>query len=79
MALDTALDDELVRQGRVYEIVHLVNTRRKEAGLELTDRIRLSLPAADRDLLDYRDWIAAETLAISVDTAPGDQAVFERA
>ena len=79
VALDTTLDDELVRQGRVYEIVHLVNTMRKEAGLELTDRIRLSLPAGDNDLLDYRDWIAAETLAISVDTAPGDQAVFERA
>jgi hypothetical protein len=52
---------------------------RKEAGLELTDRIRLSLPAADKDLLGYRDWIAAETLAISVDITPGDQAVFEPA
>ncbi len=79
VALDTTLDDELVRQGRVHEIVHLVNTMRKEAGLELTDRIRLSLPAADEDLLGYRDWIAAETLAISVDLAPVEQAVFERA
>jgi isoleucyl-tRNA synthetase len=79
VALDTTLDDELIRQGRVQEIVHLVNTMRKEAGLELTDRIRLWLPAADQDLLDYRDWIAAETLAISVGTAPVEQAVFEPA
>jgi isoleucyl-tRNA synthetase len=79
VALDTTLDDELVRQGRVYEIVHLVNTMRKEAGLELTDRIRLSLPAADKDLLDYQDWICAETLAVTLDVGPGDQAVFDRA
>jgi isoleucyl-tRNA synthetase len=79
VALDTALDDELVRQGRVYEIVHLVNTMRKEAGLELTDRIKLSLPESDKDLLDFRDWISAETLAVSLDLGPGDQVAFDRA
>ena len=31
---------------------------RKEAGLELTDRISLSLPADDADLLAHEDWIA---------------------
>ncbi len=79
VALDTALDAELVRRGRVYEVVHQVNTMRKEAGLELTDRIKLSLPAADADLLDYRDWIRAETLAVSLDVTPGDQVVLDRA
>jgi len=79
VALDTTLDDELVRRGRVYEVVHLVNTMRKEAGLELTDRIKLSLPAADEDLLTYRDWIAAETLAVSLDLTAGDRVVFDRA
>jgi isoleucyl-tRNA synthetase len=79
VALDTTLDDELVRRGRVYEVVHLVNTMRKEAGLELTDRIKLSLPAADQDLLEYRDWIAAETLAVSLDLTAGGQVVFDRA
>ncbi len=41
VALDTTLDDELRRQGRVYELIHLVNTMRKEAGLGLSDRIAL--------------------------------------
>ncbi|HEY7146792.1 MAG TPA: isoleucine--tRNA ligase [Streptosporangiaceae bacterium] len=79
VALDTTLDDELARKGRVYDLVHRVNTMRKEAGLELTDRIKLSLPAADEDLLAHRDWIAAETLAVSIDLTPGDRVTFDRA
>ncbi len=58
VALDTALDDELLREGRVYELIHQINTMRKEAGLGLSDRIVLSLPSSDADLLGYRDWIA---------------------
>jgi isoleucyl-tRNA synthetase len=67
VALDTQLDDELLREGRVYDLIHEVNTMRKEAGLELTDRIRLAVPAASADLLAHSDWIARETLAISVE------------
>jgi len=79
VALDTTLDDELRREGRVFEIIHQVNTMRKDAGLGLQDRIRLSLPAADSDLLGYQDWMAGEVLAVSVDLAPGSQITFERA
>ena len=67
IALDTHLDDELLREGRVYDLIHEVNTMRKEAGLELTDRIRLGLPEGSADLLGYSDWIARETLAVSVE------------
>jgi hypothetical protein len=38
---------------------------RREAGLELTDRIRLTIPEAD--LLAYADRIQEETLAVSVE------------
>ena len=69
VALDLHLDDELVRAGRVYDLIHGVNTMRKEAGLELTDRIRLTIPEADADLLEHSDWIARETLAVAI--APG--------
>jgi len=72
VALDLALDDELEREGRVYELIHAVNTMRKQAGLELTDRIRLTIPETDADLLAYEDWIARETLAVSVD-ADGEE------
>ena len=67
VALDTAVDDELAREGRVYELIHRVNSMRKDAGLELTDRITLTLPAADADLLEHADWIARETLADRVE------------
>src|SRR5919206_269520 len=57
VAITTELDDELRREGRRNELVHRVNTMRKDAGLELTDRIRLTLPVADADLLEqHADW-----------------------
>jgi isoleucyl-tRNA synthetase len=79
VALDTTLDDELRREGRVYELIHQVNTMRKKRGLGLSDRIVLWLPASDSDLLGYRDWIAAEVLATSVDLGPVDQVSFDPA
>jgi isoleucyl-tRNA synthetase len=68
VAMTTELDDELRREGRVYELIHRVNTMRKDAGLELTDRIRLTLPAEDADLLEHVDWIKEEVLATDVAT-----------
>jgi Domain of unknown function (DUF5915) len=39
---------------------------RKEAGLEITDRIVLTLPE-DGDLLQYEEWIKSETLATRIE------------
>jgi isoleucyl-tRNA synthetase len=78
VALDIRLDDELERTGRVYDLIHTVNSMRKEAGLELTDRIRLVVPAALEDLLGHEDWIARETLATSIE-ATGDEIRIEKA
>jgi isoleucyl-tRNA synthetase len=67
--LDPSLDDELRAKGRVYELIHAVNSMRREQGLELTDRIRLTVPAADADLLgEHADWIKQETLAVSLES-----------
>jgi isoleucyl-tRNA synthetase len=66
VALDVRLDDELRLLGRVYELIHRVNSMRKDAGLELTDRIVLTLARSDAELLPHADWIARETLATSV-------------
>jgi hypothetical protein len=42
---------------------------RKEQGLELTDRIAVTLPAADADLVErHAEWIKAEVLAVSLET-----------
>jgi isoleucyl-tRNA synthetase len=66
--IDLVLDDELRLEGRVFDLTHGVNVLRKERGLEVSDRIRLELPAADADLLvRYRERIAEETLAVEIE------------
>ena len=69
VALDTAVDAELELEGRVYDLIHTLNSMRKEQGLELTDRISVTLPSADADLVErHADWIKAEVLAVSLET-----------
>jgi isoleucyl-tRNA synthetase len=69
VALQLELDDELRREGLAREIVHAVQNARKAAGLEITDRIDLTL-AGDPDLLKaaqaHQDYLAGEVLATSV-------------
>jgi isoleucyl-tRNA synthetase len=74
VALDLTLDEELELEGRARELIHRVNTMRKEAGLEITDRIVLTLPG---DLAEHREWIARETLAERVES--GDELQIEKA
>jgi isoleucyl-tRNA synthetase len=69
VALQLELDDELRREGLAREIVHAVQNARKDAGLEITDRIALTL-IGDPDLLAaaqaHQDYLAGEVLATSV-------------
>ena len=71
VALDTTLDPELELEGLVLDLIHQINALRKEQGLELTDRIRITLPAAQKDLLRHEDWIKQETLAVAIETDGG--------
>jgi len=79
VAVETTLDAELVREGRVYDLIHAVNSLRKEQGLELTDRIRLTIPQRDADLLDFSERIAAEVLAVSVEADGSDDLAVVKA
>jgi isoleucyl-tRNA synthetase len=78
VALNLELDDELRREGLAREVVHAVQSARKNAGLDVEDRITLSL-AGDEELLaaarEHQDYVAGETLATSVefDGAQGDE------
>ena len=69
VALDVRLDPELELEGRVYDLVHAVNGLRKAQGLELTDRIVLTLPDGD-DLERFLDWVKSETLAVEIEHGP---------
>jgi isoleucyl-tRNA synthetase len=66
VALDTTLDDELVLEGRVRDLIRQVNTMRKEQGLELTDRVVLTVPAALEPLLRWEEHIKNEVLAVEI-------------
>ncbi|MEX2448548.1 MAG: isoleucine--tRNA ligase [Solirubrobacterales bacterium] len=82
VALQLELDDELRREGLAREIVHAVQNARKEAGLEITDRIELSL-GGDEELLAaaraHEDYIVGEVLAtaIAYDAADGTTAKLD--
>ncbi|HLB04464.1 MAG TPA: class I tRNA ligase family protein, partial [Gaiellaceae bacterium] len=44
VALDTRLDAELELEGRVLDLIHTIQRLRKDSGLEITDRIVVTLP-----------------------------------
>jgi isoleucyl-tRNA synthetase len=79
VALKLDLDEELLREGAAREIVHAVQKARREAGLQVEDRIELVL-SGDRRLLQvvrqHSDYVARETLATSIEL---DGAGFEPA
>jgi isoleucyl-tRNA synthetase len=69
VALALELDDELRREGLAREIVHAVQAARRDAGLDVSDRIALTL-GGDAALLDaaraHEDYVTGETLAVSI-------------
>ena len=75
VALELALDEELIRAGRAREIVHAIQVARRNAGFEITDRIELWLAGADELVEAAREherYIAGETLAVAVFIADGE-------
>lgn len=66
IAIDWTITPELRREGLSREIIRHVQAARKNAGLNVDDRIHLSLMTEDEDLKqaigEYADTIASETL-----------------
>jgi len=75
VALDLTVDDELRREALAREVVHAVQNARKEAGLEVEDRIALGL-GGDEGLLDavraHEGYVTGETLATSLNLEDAD-------
>jgi isoleucyl-tRNA synthetase len=73
VALDTRLDRALVLEGGAREIVRAVQEARKQAGLDVSDRIRLRIDAdaeSSAAVEQWRDYIAKETLALELNGPP---------
>jgi isoleucyl-tRNA synthetase len=69
VALALDLTPELAQEGLAREIVRAVQNTRKEAGLEITDRIELTL-GGDEELLaaarEHQEYLGGETLAETI-------------
>lgn len=69
VVLDTGLDEALIREGVARDLVRLVQSARKEAGLDVADRIVLELrdgADARADVADFEAMLAGETLATAI-------------
>ena len=78
--LDTALTSDLLAEGYARDAIRVVQDARKENGLDVTDRIALTLsvPASDVAKVEqFRDLIAKETLATSFEVTEADSSATE--
>jgi isoleucyl-tRNA synthetase len=69
IALDIDVTPELEVEGRARDLIRLIQQARRAAGLDVSDRISLSVDASAEwiEALDaHRDLVAGETLATSV-------------
>ena len=78
VALDTELSDDLIAEGWAREVIHRIQSARKEADLDYADRITVRYEATDElaeAVARFRDHIARETLATELllqDGEPGN-------
>ncbi len=70
VVLDTETTESLEAEGFARDLVRLVQQARKEADLDVTDRISLSLglePEAKAVVAPHTDWIASQVLATAIE------------
>ena len=66
VVLDTLITPELLAEGRARDLVRAVQNHRKEAGLEVTDRIELTIDGTAellRDLDPNLGWVSEQVLS----------------
>ncbi|GAB2756855.1 isoleucine--tRNA ligase [Salinifilum aidingensis] len=73
VALDTDVTPELAAEGVARDVVRVIQQARREADLDVSDRITVTVSAPEEVLADvsaHRSFIAGETLARVVESGP---------
>jgi isoleucyl-tRNA synthetase len=77
VVLDTAVTPELADEGLARDLIRVVQQARRDAGLDVSDRITLVVSASDAvraAVQAHRDFLAGETLATTVRFEPAGDA-----
>ncbi|MCR5519992.1 MAG: isoleucine--tRNA ligase [Bacteroidales bacterium] len=76
IALDIQLSDALLKEGTARELINRIQNLRKDSGFEVTDRVDVAIIAdgeahgeIEAALADFKEYIASQTLALSVSLA----------
>ena len=77
VGIDTQLDQDLITEGLAREFVNKIQSMRKDMDLEVTQRIHIAFEgdnAVGTAVAQYRDYIEAETLALTCTLQEGIKA-----
>ena len=78
---DLTITPELKREGLMREIIRHVQSARKQAGLQIDDRIVLSISSDDSEISQavdaFADVIKAETLAVELNSAVNESEKYD--
>ena len=78
---DLTITPELKREGLMREVVRHVQSARKQAGLQIDDRIVLSISSDDSEISQavdaFADVIKAETLAVELNSAADESEKYD--
>ncbi len=75
VAMETELTPELINEGMARELINRIQNIRKESGLEITDRICITVspnPSTDAAIAEYGDYICQQVLADSITIGEND-------
>ena len=75
VVLDTNLTEALIQEGYVREVISKIQTMRKDAGFEVTDRIDVRYTCGEKlaaAIASGMDMIKNGTLALTVEMGEGD-------
>lgn len=75
VALEVELTPELKNEGMARELINRIQNMRKEGGLEITDRVKVTVESneeTDSAIASFGDYIKGQVLADAITVAPND-------